>query len=407
MVKIWVVCLMLVATAGTCLSMTLEEAVERAVRANPGLERALHEWEAARTEKTQVTSLPDPTVEFAFGSSGPDLEGDLRTLAIGQALPFPAKILKSRSRAGSMELAAGARFGAVTRRLIADVKRIFVDLVVIDEKIRVYEEDLSDVRILEEAIRRRYEVGKVAQHDLVKSNIEVLLIENRLEVLRGDTRASVTNRLRALLNLERHEMLESPARPQVDFSLVDTDAIRKAGVGEAPELEARSHLTQVARHDVGLAKMQWIPDLKLRFFLDERDMAMGRNKARGLMLSANLPLWTWRTRASVREKNAYLARVTSELEATRDALEADLESRLASFAATRKSHALFEGAIIPQAELAYLSARTGYETGKVDILSVISAQRSLREARLTRLDLWAKLARELAEIETVTGLEFY
>jgi cobalt-zinc-cadmium efflux system outer membrane protein len=352
MKRIWVGMIVVIALAAAGSGMTLDGAVERALRENPELAGAFYQWEAARTVKTRETSLPDPTLEFAFGASGADLEGDLRTLAIGQALPFPTKILKSRSRAGSMELAAGARYESAKRRLIADVKQAYVDLVAIDEKIRIYEDDLSDVRVLEEAIRRRYEVGRAAQHDLVKAEIEVLLVENRLEVLRMDTRVAAAERMRALLGVGGYEPLNSPVRLEVDFSLVDVDSARKAGVSGAPELRTRSHLTEAARADISLARMEWIPDLKLRFFLDERDMAMGRNRARGLMLLANLPIWVWRTQAMVREKNAALERVGRELESTRDALETELESRLASFSTTRASHALFEGAVIPEAELA-------------------------------------------------------
>jgi len=399
--------LFLTTIAGPASAMTLDEAVERAVRANPGLKAARYDWRTASTEKTRVTSLPDPTLDFSFGSSGPDYEGDLRTVGIAQALPFPAKILKSRSRAESMESAAGARYETAERRVIADVKQAYVELAVIDDKIKILENDLADARFLLEAVRQRYELGRIGQHDLVKAQVEVLMVENRLHVITTDSRTAVVERLRALLALERAETLGSLEMPQVDFALVDTAAIRAAGVEGAPDLESIGYMAEAAREDVSLARMQWIPDLKLKFFVDQRDMAMGRNKAKGVMLSANLPLWAWRTRAAVDGKSASLARKHSELEAARDRLESKLESSLSAFAARFYSYALFESGVVPQAELAYMSARTAYETGEMDILSLIAARRSLREARLMQLDLLAGMAGELAEIETLTGLEFY
>jgi outer membrane protein TolC len=89
--------LLLTTAAGPGFAITLDEAVEQALRGNPGLEAARAEWQAAETRKTQVTTLPDPTVEFTFGSSGAEYEGELRSIAIGQALPFPAKVRKARS----------------------------------------------------------------------------------------------------------------------------------------------------------------------------------------------------------------------------------------------------------------------------------------------------------------------
>jgi cobalt-zinc-cadmium efflux system outer membrane protein len=399
--------LLLTTAAGPGFAITLDEAVEQALRGNPGLEAARAEWQAAETRKTQVTTLPDPTVEFTFGSSGAEYEGELRSIAIGQALPFPAKVLKARSKAKIMELAAGTHYGNVERNLVESVRRAYIDLAVTDEKIGIYRDDLSDAQVLLEAIRQSYEVGRAGQHDLVKAQVEVLLIENRLDVLANDDRVAAAERLKALVGLDRSEALGPVVLPRLDFARVDTAAVRAAGVEGAPELETRAYLADAAGEDVGLARMEWIPDFKLRLFQDERDMAMGRNKARGVMLSANLPLWGWRTRALVNEKNASLVRQRSELEAARDALEARLAAGLASFASRLDSYVLFDKSVIPQAELAYLSAMAAYETGKVDILSVIAAQRTLREAKLTRLDLWAGMAKTLAEMETITGLEFY
>jgi cobalt-zinc-cadmium efflux system outer membrane protein len=406
--RLWSVSILLVMLMPAApLAMTLDQAIESALRDNPGLEASLYDWKAAQTEKPQVTSLPDPTLEFTFGSSGPEYEGDLRTIAVGQALPFPTKILESRSRAESMEFAAGARYEATKRRVVADVKRAYVDLAVTNDKIKILKDDLDDARFMLEAVRQRYELGRTGQHDLVKSQIEVLMVENRLDVVVTDSRAASVERLRALLGLDRTVDLGAVERPFVDFALVDTAAIRAAGVESAPELESIGYMAEAARKDVSLARMQWIPDLKLRFFADQRDMAMGRNKARGIMLSANLPVWEWRTRAAVAEKTASLARKRSELEGARDRLEARLETSLATFAARSASYALFEDGVVPEAELAYLSARTAYETGETDILSLIAARRALRDAKLMQLDLWAGMANELAEIEAITGLEFY
>jgi outer membrane protein TolC len=395
------------AIPGTVSCMTLDQAVEIALSGNPDLEGVLHDWEAATARKTEVTTLPDPTLEFAVGSSGPDLGGDLRTFAIGQAIPFPTKITTSRARAQDLELAASSRYDAARRTLIAEVKRVYLELAVIDEKIAIYEQDLLDTRLLEDSIRRRYEVGRATQHDLVKTQVEALLVEDRLETLRRDTRAGITQRLVTLLGSPPDLPTVVPVMPSIDFSQVDTLALRTVGVTEAPAVSMRTHQSEAARKDIGLARMAWIPDFKLRFFLDERDMAMGRNKAKGVMFSFNLPVWAWRNKARVDEKKASLARADSDLESARESLEGMLEKRVASFSTARASHALFRDEVIPQAELAYLSAATGYETGTIDILSVISAHRSLRDARVTRLDLWGKAARELAGIEEITGVGFY
>jgi cobalt-zinc-cadmium efflux system outer membrane protein len=387
--------------------LTLDEAVDRAIQDNPALAGFLYQWEAAKEEKTRVSSLPDPAIEFAFGQSGADFDGDLQTIGISQKIPFPAKITTSRARAEAMGLAAEARFLNEQLKIVNRVKHAYADLLLVDEMIGIYREDLSDARLLEDAIRRRYEVGKATQHDLIKAQIEAHLVENQIDILEGDNRVRETARLRTLLNMDHDESFGDLQKPRIDFAEIDAAAIKMGGVTDSPELQASDQQIKLADRDVSLAKMEWIPDLMLRFFRDERDMMMGRNKARGVMVSLNVPLWWWSNGAEVGKKKSLVYRARAEREATEDALALGLEERVASFTAARGSYVLFRDVIIPEAELAYTSAQVGYEMGEIDVLSLISAQRSLREARLSQLRLWTKLAKDVAEIERLTGLALY
>ena len=91
------------------VGLTLDEAVEKALSDNPALMSAFHRWEAAKLERTRVTGVPDPMIEFGFGSSGPDLDGEMEMIGISQMVPFPTKIIKSRSKADAAGMAAKLR----------------------------------------------------------------------------------------------------------------------------------------------------------------------------------------------------------------------------------------------------------------------------------------------------------
>ncbi|HEC82883.1 MAG TPA: TolC family protein, partial [Firmicutes bacterium] len=98
-----------------------------------------------------------------------------------------------------------------------------------------------------------------------------------------------------------------------------------------------------------------------------------------------------------------LGQAEADLEAKRDEIELKLRQAVASFESTRKSYEFFNSAIIPESELALRAAREAYETGKVDILTLIAAQRALRQVQLSAIRLWGRAARRLAEIEEITG----
>jgi outer membrane protein TolC len=226
-------------------------------------------------------------------------------------------------------------------------------------------------------------------------------------VFKEDDLVEAGAELKRLINMDQAESLGDVGRPDIDFSGVMIEELRMSGIDDAPEVVMLDRRYAAAQHDLSLARMDWIPDLKLRLFMEEMDMAMGRHKTRGAMVAVNVPVWAWRNRAKIDGKQSMLRQADFDLEAAADMVEQSLEKTLASFESTRKSYDLFENSVIPEAELAYTSAVSAYETGKVDILSLLSSQRALREARLAHLKLWAKLVKDLAEIERITGRRFY
>ena len=61
--------------------------------------------------------------------------------------------------------------------------------------------------------------------------------------------------------------------------------------------------------------------------------------------------------------------------------------------------------LLPQAELTFKAALSGYETGKVDFATLLDAQRQIRQAKLNQIKSRAEAQVRLAEIERILGEE--
>ena len=387
--------------------LTLDGAIERALKANPTLAATELVRASYLAEGKVASGLPDPTVEVGFGSSGSSLDGQMRMVGVSQKIPFPLKLLRLRSRSQAAALAEEARLAALTREIVSRVKQTYMDLVLIDETLKLYEEDLAAVRVFHASVRRRYEVGKAMQYEVVRAQLEALMVENAIATTRLGDLAKAKARMRMLLNLTPEEPIGDPERPEISIADIDPDTIRSLGTIGSPEVTLVARSVELADYDLSLARLDWVPDLAVKFFAEEMDMLMGRHKTRGLMVAANLPVWGWRNKALVDKRRLILAGARSKLEAKQDAVRFDLEQAIASLEAKRASLVLYEDAITPEARLAYTSTRTAYETGKTDLSAVVNAQRALRDARLAHLRLWVGLAKDLAEIERITGQHFF
>jgi outer membrane protein TolC len=90
-------------------------------------------------------------------------------------------------------------------------------------------------------------------------------------------------------------------------------------------------------------------------------------------------------------------------EASANQLLADLSENLVGIDAAQRMEKLLSASLLPQAELTYRSALTGYETGKTDFATLLDAQRQIRKARQDIIKTQAEQQTRLAEIERLIG----
>jgi len=128
-----------------------------------------------------------------------------------------------------------------------------------------------------------------------------------------------------------------------------------------------------------------------------------RVDAWNLMLELNIPLQQGTRRSQEREAERMLEAAAARKEALGHRLHGELSGALASLEAARMTEEITRNRLLPQAELTFKSALTGYETGKVDFATLLDAQRQIRNAKLALLRAQASQQQRLADIERLLG----
>jgi len=70
-----------------------------------------------------------------------------------------------------------------------------------------------------------------------------------------------------------------------------------------------------------------------------------------------------------------------------------------------EQHNLFVATHIPQAELALRGTQAGYETGKVDFLSLIDSVRAIESVHIEHIEAAAAFEKSFAELQRAVGGE--
>jgi cobalt-zinc-cadmium efflux system outer membrane protein len=121
------------------------------------------------------------------------------------------------------------------------------------------------------------------------------------------------------------------------------------------------------------------------------------------MLELNIPLQQSARRAQERAAVAGEQAAEARVAAAEARQLGRLGEAWAGFESSREKAGLLRDTLLPQADATLESARTGYETGRVNFNTVIEAQRQILRTRLALLDAEADTALRLAELELLAG----
>jgi len=391
----------------------LKAAISRAVAENPDVLSMEARIEASRRRVSQASALPDPEFEVGIRDlpiGSPSLTRDDFTMEMVAARQrFPAFGRRAaEKRAAEAEVSAmEAEHERHVVEIAADVADAFFRLSELDRRTSIAEETrgrLSDAVV---SARERYRVGKGAQADVLRADLEKTAIDDRLASLKA-ARRSEAARFNSLQNLpaeapvapvelpagsgERSSMRPIPSRSQL---LAEAEA-------KSPAMAAAA--AQVRRAEEGLeqAKLERRPEWMLSGYYGRREKF---EDLAGLSVSFSLP-WVHPRRLDEREaeRRAELESARATLSAVRNALRRDIDQSYAELEKNREQVRLYRESILPQAETNYRAAREAYTVAAVDFLTYIRAATDLDMYAAELSEREAGVGRALAMLQKASGL---
>ena len=396
------------------LGALIGEALDR----NPRIRTALAEHAAAREIVPQVTALPDPRISVTgFGRQPETRVGPQRGgLAVTQAIPWFGK-LAARGDVATSEAALRDEFvDAVRADIVARVKSAYYDLAYLDEAIRITTQQEELLRHYESLARAQYSQGIGLQQAVVKLQAQITrALNRRTDLQRRRATAEAT------LNVLRDRPVDSAItetggleRPVVD---IDIAALRGVAREASPDAKLAALGIDSAQAGLRLAQRRYWPDLVVGAgwanVAGRRDDAGRSNPppdngkdTLNFTVGVNIPVFRSRIDAGVREAKA---RVSAAREAHRGTLlDVDLAIRTIGLELTTVDEqiALYENALLQQAEQALRSTEEAYSTGTTGVLDLLDSEEVLLEVRLGLARLESDYLKALARMERAIGRAF-
>jgi outer membrane protein TolC len=390
-------------------ALTLEDLIAEALSNNPQIQAAYNTWKAAEYEIKQESGLPDPTARYTyFGKNVETRVGPQEhKYGVSQKIPFPGKLHVKAQKQRKQAAIFKEQYEATKREIIKNVKFVYYDIFWVERAIRITEEEKAILEGLEKVAQRRYEANLTPQQDVIKVQVELSRFIDKLFLLRQN-RNSLVAKLNSILNRPYGTRLNVIGKVEVVEFKYDLDELRQMAQATSQELLAANLSIERAAYEKSLAKLDYLPDITLG--LDYIQVGDGRTTAPNDgqdawmgMVAINVPLWFDTLGAQLNEKRARLEATKNNYANVENSIVYEVEDLYFKVTTYKDIISLYRNALIPQTEQAFEAAKTGYETGGVDFLNWLDAERILLQTRLAYYKAITDYQKSIAYLERVVG----
>ncbi|UCC95618.1 MAG: TolC family protein [Candidatus Omnitrophota bacterium] len=389
----------------------LYDLVSEVLQNNPQLKALKKEWESKKAKITSEKSLPQP--EFGFTYYGESVETRVgpmrRKYSVKQPIPFPTKLsLKGKIAKKEAEIAY-AKYILGVRGLTEQLKAYFYDYYFVVRSIHILSAEKLILESIRKSIQTKYEALKASQQDLVKADLEITKIEDKILGLRKQE-----NLLRAQIN----RILDRPQGTAIDIPLgytptpkelqMEKTVLLEKAHSESPHILLERIALQKQDYKFSLAKQGYIPDFSI--MAEYIEIGEGKTSSANdgkdawmVGLSVRVPLWFWKIRSEVESEKKKRDAQKFVFEDKENFLSFKIEDLFFRLKTEEQLVDLYENVILPQAEHNFSVSRIGYESGSVDFLSFLDAERNLISIKIAELKQIVDYKKTIAQLEYIIG----
>lgn len=400
-------------TAFDASTAQLEDYLAYAAEQSPALKAAFYEWRSLLKKSGYAGALPDPSFSYTYYIQSVETRVGPQEHAfhLRQSVPWFGTLGAKKDITLQASDAAYQKFEAERLKLDYEVKSAYYEYYYLGREITITRENLELLTFWESVARAKYRVALKQHPDVIKAQVELGKLEDRLRTVE-DMVDPVVARLRAATSLPDTLDLPVPDHIDVEEAAVDHDSVLAQVLDNNPDLKSMFHMIGKEEASKRLAgKMTW-PDLfvGVDYILtgEAANPALVDSGKDPFMVTAGITLPIWFGASSARRDEAeagYRKAQNAYLDA-RNQLTAVAKRMVFEYENALRKMRLYRDGLVPKAEQSLNVNYTAYQGGETDFLNVLDAQRQLLDFQLQQERSKTDLATNRARIEMITARPF-
>jgi len=390
----------------------LSDYIKFGLTSNPGIQAVYNRYKAEFEEISSATRLPDPALSFGYFLKSIETAVGPQEYKLGimQPIPFFGKLAL---QGNIQKIRAQQAYQQLVQKLNSlryQIKAAYYDYFYIISSINITRDQIQLIKQWEGQIATKFKTGQSSYPDLLKAQIELLKLENKLKTLL-DRKGTLLANFQALLNAAEISELNIP-------SDLDTESLDKTNnywaqlEAHNPELQSSLYQIELQKKSLNLSKLQYYPDFGIGLdyiFTGDKYNSTGSKVSESgkdplvLKFSLSLPIWWGKTRAKVKSFQFQRQEAIDKKLELENQLSAQITEVLNQIKDDYRQIELYQEQLIPKSEQLLEVTETAYMNGKSDFLSLIDAQRSQLKLILTLKKVRVEYLKSRAALEKLIG----
>ena len=390
----------------TSADSKLEELINEALVNNPSIKTQIYKTEAMRKRIPQAGAWMDPKLNFNImnfpvSEFGFNLEPmTQKQVSLMQQIPFPGLTRLKESVASYESEIANFGIDEVKNVIRKDVSLAYHEISYLDKAIEITEKNKRLLKTFYVIAAKKYEVGKGLQQDVLKAQVEISKITDKL-ISFNKKRDTYVAQLNANLYRPANSSIDELDAIEFRTISIDYDKLQETAAASSPLLKMVRK--EIARNesDLKLSQKQYWPNFDVGIAYSQRD---NRRDFFSAQFSINVPIWQNRKQDKRVEESALrIQAVERKYDDLINVINSRISSQLSLIQESNERLQLLKDVIIPQATQSLNSAISGYEVDKVDFLTLLNNQITLFNMEIDSYRILKTYNKDIAKLEYVIG----
>lgn len=347
--------------------LTLEQAVDIALKNNTGIKAASYEVEYQKQLKKTSFDLPKTNVSLTYGQYNSYVKND-NNITVSQTIPFAAlgsQGALNRALVASMEL----KKAATENGLVYQVKQVYYQLAYAQARHKLLLQQDSIYEGFVKSASLRFKTGETNLLEQTTAETQRNDVKNQLR----QSEASIIvlrTQLKTLLNTEELPSISENTLREIEFrELADTSTI-----AANPSLAYIRQQVELAKSQKKVEAARLAPDLQVGFFsqtligtpvTENGGSATGSDRFTGFQVGVSIPLWFVPHQGRVKAAAYNQQAAQSNYEYYQATLRGQMQQAVQQYEQNMHSVEYYQTSALPNADLILKQSEAAFRNGEI------------------------------------------